>query len=349
MEKPAMAPEMDALLLPFAKARDEAEADRHLEQVISLHARPLIQTILRGRLGSARGGHGHREAADREDISSRVVLQIVGRLRGLKGDPGSGAIGDFRGYVAAATYRSCNQYLRERYPQRHRMRRRLRYLLTHDPALAVWETPQSDLCGLASWRDATALAAPLPAGAADRALREALADPRREHVPSGRLVAHLLAAVGRPVAFETLVTAVAEVWAAEEERPRAERRAWGTDSASHGAPPTPPAVSPAEDRIYLRELWQRIQELPRRQRAALLLNLRDGEGHDLIGLLPLTGVASIRQIAGALEMPPEHLAQIWNELPLDDRAIASHLGLTRQQVVNLRSAARQRLARQMNP
>ena len=48
-------------------------------------------------------------------------------------------------------------------------------------------------------------------------------------------------------------------------------------------------------------------------------------------------------------MPPEHLAEIWNELPLDDRTIAGHLGLTRQQVINLRSAARQRLARQMNP
>ena len=345
MEKPAMAPEMDALLLPFARAQDEAEADRHLEQVISLHARPLIQTILRGKLGSARGGRGHREAADREDISSRVVLQILGRLRSLKSDPGSEAIGDFRGYVAATTYRSCNQYLRERYPQRHRMRRRLRYLLTHDPALSVWETPQADLCGLASWREGSAAAPPLPAGAAD----QALAGPRRERVPSGRLVAHLLAAAGRPVAFEALVTAVAEVWGAEEERPRAERHAWGTGGASHGAPPTPPAVSPAEDRIYLRELWQRVQELPPRQRAALLLNLRDGEGHDIIGLLPLTGVASIPQIAAALEMPPEHLAQIWNDLPLDDRTIASHLGLTRQQVINLRSAARQRLARHMNP
>jgi hypothetical protein len=337
MEKPAIGPEMDALLLPFAKARDEAEAERHLEQVISLHARPLIQTILRGKLGSARGGGGHREAADREDISSRVVLQILGRLRGLKGDPGREAIGDFRGYVAATTYRSCNQYLRERYPQRHRLRRRLRYLLTHDPALSVWETPQSDLCGLASWREGTAQAPPLPA--ADTA------GPRRKRVPSGRLVAHLLAAAGRPVAFEALLTAVAQIWGAEEGSPRAERQAGGTGGASHGAPPTPPA----EDRVYLRELWQHVQELPPRQRAALLLNLRDGEGHDLIGLLPLTGVASIHQIAAALEMPPEHLAQIWNDLPLDDRTIASHLGLTRQQVINLRSAARQRLARQMNP
>jgi len=349
MEKPAIAPEMDALLLPFATARDEAEAERHLEQVISLHARPLIQTILRGKLGSALGGRGHREAADREDISSRVVLQILGRLRGLKGDPRREAIGDFRGYVATATYRSCNQYLRERYPQRHRMRRRLRYLLTHDPALSVWETPQSDLCGLASWRDGTAAARPLPAGAADLALREAMAGPRRERLPYGRLVARLLAEAGGPVAFEALVTAVAEVWGGEEEGPRAERQASGTNAASRREPSTPPAVSTADDRIYLRELWQRIQELPPRQRAALLLNLRDGEGHDLIGLLPLTGIASIPQIAAALEMPPERLAELWNDLPLDDRTIASQLGLTRQQVINLRSAARQRLARQMNP
>ena len=65
------------------------------------------------------------------------------------------------------------------------MRRRLRYLLTHDPALAVWETPRSDLCGLASWRDAAAAAAPLPAGAADQALRE----PCPAHGESTRLPA----------------------------------------------------------------------------------------------------------------------------------------------------------------
>ena len=81
------------------------------------------------------------------------------------------------------------------------------------------------------------------------------------------------------MAFETLVTAVAEVWGAEEEIVRVPSGKPGARAARvHGAPPTPPAASPAEDRIYLRELWQRIQELPRRQRAALLLNLRDERG-----------------------------------------------------------------------
>jgi hypothetical protein len=51
------------------------------------------------------------------------------------------------------------------------------------------------------------------------------------------------------------------------------------------------------------------------------------------------------ELAVALEMPPKVLAQLWNDLPLDDLAIASRLGLTRQQVINLRKSARARLAR----
>jgi len=61
----------------------------------------------------------------------------------------------------------------------------------------------------------------------------------------------------------------------------------------------------------------------------------------------LTGVASLRVVAEALEMSAPALAGIWNDLPLDDAAIAGRLGLTRQQVINLRKSARERLARRM--
>ena len=43
----------------------------------------------------------------------------------------------------------------------------------------------------------------------------------------------------------------------------------------------------------------------------------------------------------------EELAGMWNSLPLDDRGIAERLGITRQQVINLRKSARARLARRM--
>ncbi len=106
--------------------------------------------------------------------------------------------------------------------------------------------------------------------------------------------------------------------------------------------------SEIERREYLKNLWAEIRELPVRQRAALLLNLRDGEGRGCLELFHLAGVATFQQIAGALEMSPEDFVLLWNELPLDDLSIADRLGLTRQQIINLRKSARSRLSRRMN-
>jgi hypothetical protein len=80
---------------------------------------------------------------------------------------------------------------------------------------------------------------------------------------------------------------------------------------------------------------------------ALLLNLRDQIGDSALRLLPSSGIATIRQIAGALEMQPEALAGLWRQLPIDDLQIAGMLSLTRQQIVNLRKSARDRLVRRM--
>ena len=103
-----------------------------------------------------------------------------------------------------------------------------------------------------------------------------------------------------------------------------------------------PRGEPAAER-----LWKEIRELPPRQAAALLLNLRDGQGRNAAILLPLTGIATLREMAAAVELPPEKLAALWGRLPLEDTALAGLLGVTRQQVINLRKSARERLARRM--
>ena len=113
------------------------------------------------------------------------------------------------------------------------------------------------------------------------------------------------------------------------------------------ADPAPSALAVLSDRQALAGLWAEVEQLRVRQRLALLLNLRDDEGHGVIALLPVTGVASIRSIAAMLEMPASELAALWPVLPLEDAAIAQRLGLTRQQVINLRKSARARLGRKM--
>jgi hypothetical protein len=49
----------------------------------------------------------------------------------------------------------------------------------------------------------------------------------------------------------------------------------------------------------------------------------------------------------ALEMREEQLAELWNDLPLEDSKIAELLQQTRQQIINARHSARRRLARRL--
>ena len=109
----------------------------------------------------------------------------------------------------------------------------------------------------------------------------------------------------------------------------------------------PSAAEQIDCRRYLERLWIEICELPVHQRAALLLNLRDEGGSGMLGLLPVTGVASQERIAEVVGLPPERLAELWPRLPVDDEWIASFLRVNRRQVINFRKCARERLARRM--
>ena len=102
-------------------------------------------------------------------------------------------------------------------------------------------------------------------------------------------------------------------------------------------------------RASLGQIWQEITELPRNQRVALLLNLRDHIGDSALRLFPALGIASIRHVAQVLELDALELASMWSKLPLEDLDLAEMLGLSRQQVINLRKSARQRLARRARP
>ncbi|HEX8172051.1 MAG TPA: sigma-70 family RNA polymerase sigma factor [Thermoanaerobaculia bacterium] len=94
-------------------------------------------------------------------------------------------------------------------------------------------------------------------------------------------------------------------------------------------------------------LWSEIRELPPRQRVALLLHLRDESGETALAHFVISAVASPDELAASMGMTRDELLALWDELPLDDHRIAARLGATRQQVINLRKSARERLGRRM--
>ncbi len=314
-------PSANATLEAFLRQTEEGEARRILGELIAERAQPLVKAIVRRRLGPTQ---------DVEDVCSHVVLRLLTRLEDLKRGGDASAIGTFEGYVATVAAHACDDAIRERRPGRLRIRNRLRYLFTHTPELALWPLPEGRwVCGLAGWQGRPP-ASIRPTLSVTPALWEA--DPRE-------LLRRAVRAVGDPIDLDELVSWLAQTIDLGDRVPGR--------AGQELADPRPSVGTRLVQLQYLERLWAEILALPVRQRAALLLNLRDPQTPDVICVLPMTGVASLRQIAQALEIPAAEFAALWNTLPLEDQTIASRMGLSRQQVINLRKAARARLARRL--
>lgn len=331
----------DVLLSPYLNARSEAESESLLTTLLVEHADPLIRKIIGRKLNDR---FRHQES---EDVHGEVVTQLLERLRLCKAASDNVGIQDFRNYVAVTAYNACHEYLRNKYPERRRLKNRLRYLLTHHAAFGLWQTETGNwLGGFGSWITSRMEVASVSKLRQLNDQPEIFASSPVSGESSGAMLIDLLTAifrnVGEPVEFEALVNSVADLQGIKDHSgpTNLEEQEVRLKAAAQDF------VVETEQRSYLRRLWSEIVQLPLRQRIALLLNLTDiNEG--VVMLFPLTGVASIRQIAEALAIPADEFSLLWNDLPLEDAAIAIRLGLTRQGVINLRKSARARLSRRM--
>jgi RNA polymerase sigma factor (sigma-70 family) len=341
----------DDLLLPFLMANDEAESNRLLDELVTEHARPLIRQIIKSKFNVYTDYTNNiREAQDVEDVVGEVVLHLVKRLRRLKSDPDSRAMGSFRSYVAVTSYNAFYTYLRQKNPQRWRLKNRLRYVLSHQKGFAIWEGGNSEwLCGFAAWKDQGKGTCPPGRlrqllGSSQDLERAGLSHSRSLSGSPAQMLAAIFNWAGAPVNFDFMVSIIADLWSISDREPRPpddlEYHPLRDLDAS--------AETRVERRLYLQQLWREICELPLGQRRALLLNLRDAKGLDMTTLLVDARVATVRQIAEALDVAAEEFARMWNDMPMDDATIAHRFGVTRQRIINLRQAARKRLARRMS-
>jgi len=312
--------------------------DRRLEALIRAEGRPALELaieqliaetepILDGILLRYARSRTVLSREDAEDVRATIHLNLMVKLREVP-HAADEAIQNFRSYVATLAYNAVSDHLRTRFPERARLKRRLRYAIANDPRLAIWEGAAGPLCGLAIWNERD--------DAVDELPRHAIEAVRAIDRNDAATALHdLLRETGQPALFDSVVAAVAEAWAFVD------------------LPPVPldglavAAADRAEEIEFVRALWSEIRELRPLQRKALLLNLRYTGETNVVSLIVLAGVATFDEIAGALEMSRAELAAVWRALPMEDARIAEQFGMTRQQVINLRKAARDRLARRL--
>lgn len=328
---------MEFNLQEILRTKDEREQNALLDQLFSRQIEPLIKKTVQFKLHSISA-----ERQDVEDVCSEASLRLWKRMQDWIRVSDGILVQDFPAYVAATTLNCCKEYVRNKHPRRWHLRNRLRYLFTHSDPLKIWKSETGEwLCGHTNWQ-------------------------RRSQVPSGELktrvektqifqgtqekkladhVMLVLRVADGPIALDDLVSVLILIPGIREEFQDIQV---DPDREVHQlAAPLTGTTATTQTRTYLKRLWAEICGLPVNQRIALLLNLRDREGRDAIAALPATGTASIRDIAEAINMPVQEFAVLWNELPLDDLRIAQRLQLSRQQVINLRKSARERLQNRM--
>ena len=335
---------IDSLLEPLLLEADDEQADVLLLQLIAVHAEPVIKGIIRYKLRLS----SHR--AEGEDIYQEVLVQVLAEFRQLRKQPDEHPITDVRGMVAVIAHRTCSRWMRRQFPERHSLKNRLQYLLTRQRGLALWPDEDRKLvAGFAVWQGQkkAVTATRLRHLSDDEALRayiRMLKSGRQQEL--GDALAAIFNHVGGPIEFDELVSAVAALLGIRDQPIESIDENEG-DAAFQSVSAEPDPAWHFEKRVFLQRLWEELQQLPLNQRAALLLNLKGADGCGCIALFPATGVATLRQLADALEMSADTFAQLWNDLPLEDARIAELLGLTRQQVINARKSGRERLTRRL--
>jgi DNA-directed RNA polymerase specialized sigma24 family protein len=315
----------DPCLRAFLDATTEEEAEPALEALLTGEADTLNRLTVTRHLGRTRWMTDHID-----DVLADLRVRLTQKLWSLRSGVGE-PVENFRAYATTAAKRACYSFLRSQFPERTRLRNRVRYAVTHHPDMSLEE----DVTG--TWRCRSTVTRIAPRTGSTQALIDGPQRHALEHSLDLRaslqaLVRSILQTCDQPVEFDRLVDAIAVMLGLPDQ-----------PAVSHDpglqervADPAEPISTLMEQRASLDEVWNEVLALPLRQRTALLLNLRD----------PYDGAAiDETRFAAALEITEAELAVLWKDLPLDDLAIADRLGATRQQVINLRKSARARLAR----
>ncbi len=284
--------ETSALLQLYFNTNDLVQEESLLAAIVFEHALPVVKRTTRQRLrGSA--------AQDCDDVESDVTLQLLKRLKTLKQDSAAHhTILDLSAYSAVAAHNGCDEYMRRLWPERHRLKNRLRYLFSKDRTLSIWADPERGLvCGPVLWQKRPVVTAP-----PDLA-RKITAGNR---TPAA-IVTEIFAATQAPIAFDALVEMFAIIF--------------GLPLSLNQSDPKQPisnetaADSQLEQTQNLNSLWNEILQLPLNQRVALLLNLREPNGGSALWLIATLAVCSVRKIAEALDFPIQQFAQTLVEAP----------------------------------
>jgi RNA polymerase sigma factor (sigma-70 family) len=291
----------------------------------------------------AHGKSPHNQ--DAEDIFQEIMTKIVQALHDLTEPSSNAAIEDLHEYIARITANCCNDVLRTKSPSRTRLKYNLRFLLTHHEHFAVWKSASVTLAGFAEWRNERVSPAQL-IGSVDSdelaTFRSARwPDENMKQVPLIRIVGEVFRWFSSPVEIDELVNIVAALQNVKDLPTVVLHENVPTDSSS--------AQARLEGKDVLRLLWRALREMSREQRDVFCFGFEDEKGRDLFTVLLETETVTFRELTQELGRPTDDVVRLWSKMPMDNKAIAEELNVTRGRVYQHRSRALEKLKKGLLP
>jgi RNA polymerase sigma factor (sigma-70 family) len=338
---------MDNVLVPYLTARDEEIRQRHLDELLTVCAAPLIRQVLRRRLGfyvSAQGMNENNQ--DAEDLYQEAMMRVVQVLHQLQSSPGSD-MGDFELYVSRLASNTCTDFLRAKSPARTRLKYSLRDLFKRRNEFVSWEHHPQTLCGFAHWRNTSKSAF------SDQSFEDIetkLDDFQSLHfagedvriAPLPQIVAELFNWIGGPVDIDVLVRMIAYLLDIKDQQleslddPASMKRDVYFANTRSGE-------AQVEANELLACLWRAVIQLPAEQRDSFALGFEDQAGQDLFTLLLTADVVSWDELARGMGRPVEEIVRLRLRMPMESGRVAEELRASRENVYKWRFRAIRRL------
>jgi RNA polymerase sigma factor (sigma-70 family) len=321
------------------------KSQQGIEEIINSYADPIIRKILNHRLNlyfNPLRKDLHQPEA--EDLYQTVVLKLVARLNKSNLDLSRQDIDEIKGYVAAIAHNVCNDFLRMKYPERNRLKSKLRDLMRRTSGFSYWKSDDLFLCGYAKWTGGkeSARAVEVLLELEENGSRvEAGKLTEFSGLPLISLVAKLFDRCEGPVDIERLVQIVAYLQGVKDYPKESIDADMGTVNQIAEQPGR--FYEHLEAKEFLVRLWTELCELPLNQRKTFVLTSYDHHGKSLLHLLLREQVVTISQIYISLETTRDELIAIWDKLPMNISTAAKELGTSTHMIAKWRHRAMKRL------
>ena len=339
---------MDNVLVPYLTADGDQERQRHLDELLTLRAAPMIRQVLRRRLGlyvSAQGFNKNNQ--DAEDLYQEAMTRVVQVLTQLPSSSGDG-IANFELYVSRLAANVCTDFLRVKSPAHTRIKYSLRDLLKRHKELVSWEHDGKILCGFARWRDIGKSVFSDQSYAAIETRLDSFkslyfADEDIRLAPLSQVVAELFDWILGPVQIDVLVRMIVYLLDIKDQQIESLDDPLPAWRDAYVVANTQSSESHLEANELLARLWQTVIQLPAEQRDSFALTFEDHAGQDLFTVLLAAGIASWDELANGMGRAVADVVRLRLRMPMDNARVADELGASRENVYKWRFRAIRRL------